>query len=1374
VIGGKSNAGVRPTALGSMLQSSVLGAVIPTVHGMVKSPIYPIWAANLRQGDSDKKDKKKGVTTYVENIDVLLGSNPIQRAMQFWGNNNQRYPLNLVKLDTTIPAPTGVSGVLPRSSKITIADPFFYAVVGMTAEVVLSGTFNDYGGQGANAWGPTVFEYPLWNGLLHGPDLIDAGGARWYPFIYLWKESYGNVVALPWTGSFTAPAYSLPNGNGNVHIYYAQLAAEIGRHTPISRLRLTFEPELGDNAAVYAPQPGQRIQYPHFAGMGSENIDLGASGMIPVIKPELMGANTVYPSGDADFADMIEDTVKSGMLQMGTGLGEIHRGVNCNELPGAIQKNLFRQLEPDGTPTVKYLQPLGLGNILLGFCRWRKTVGGTAPGILDDFGNAWTPIMLGGGGLNYGFWYANNATAGDENTVEFLNNSTGGFDYDTRPYILEMDPGSQAVESTASATGDLGGSPGYASCSITVGGNPGEPVYIVAALQCEDDQAGALNALPFHWTNLFNNDEAQVSIMAYRIVHGPGTYEFKIRLPFGGAWALGLIALKSAQPVPYPKSYGKIIDDTTMQLVRNQCRAGGLYGSVSMQSQKKAADWIDDFAFCANAWPLWSGFHLKFIAKSEVSAVGMGAIYIAPTASGPVMDVPENGLIGDSKKPLLTITRKTPAVDKPNIEQIQFQDRFADYNPSMASWPEGSGVTFFGPRKQARHGNQVKTLDMVQDPVVARKLAAITARRNTYVEPIQISGTMQAKYAALLEAGDLITVTDSQINIFRLPIRPTSLKENDDFSVDFTAELFIYGVHAPNDLVATPSAPFQPNSNLTPASVNTPIFIEATPRLSQQAVAQLWIPVSNPDPIYGGCIVYISTDGGSTYNPIGRITGKAVTGVTTADWPTAADPDTTNDLPVDLTESLGSLQSYSATDEDALTYPCYIQGGLSCTTYGLMTYAVAQLTAANKYTLKATGGNHLRRCVFGAPQPLNDVDHPMGSRWAFLNPLGVGIFKINMDPRWIGVALKFKFAAFNIFGGGQQALADCTAYTYTPSGCAGGSSNPNVNNYRVTGGALAQSCSTPTQVTMAQATVTFPSNSANYNARSFTIPTPTAPTTYYITILDPGYLGDTGALTNLLSFIDPTPVKVGQPGYIYMGAVTAVPAGCGVQTGPGGMPATFPAVFTSTPAAVIPLAPGADGNFTVAHGLGVTPAFVMIQMTNGSAIWLQSPTSFDSTNLYLTSADASATGVAVIWTVPADQAVALAPGAAGNFTVAHGLGTTPQLALVEMLSSGAIWFQSTPWDVTNLYLTASDDSVTGKAEVFGTHPISVPIRFAKIPLAPVAAGAFNVAHGLGSVPFAVVIRMTSGAAIWMTGKDSTNLNLVASDAGITGEAEIWG
>jgi hypothetical protein len=63
----------------------------------------------------------------------------------------------------------------------------------------------------------------------------------------------------------------------------------------------------------------------------------------------------------------------------------------------------------------------------------------------------------------------------------------------------------------------------------------------------------------------------------------------------------------------------------------------------------------------------------------------------------------------------------------------------------------------------------------------------------------------------------------------------------------------------------------------------------------------------------------------------------------------------------------------------------------------------------------------------------------------------------------------------------------------------------------------------------------------------------------------------------------------------------------------------------------VSLAPAAPGNFTAQHFLGRAPAGVSVRMTSGGAIWFQSPTDVDGTNLYLVASGAGVTGKVVLW-----------------------------------------------------------------------------------------------------------------------------------------------
>jgi hypothetical protein len=1147
-LGGQSR--VKPTAFGTLMQASTYGMTIPTIHGTTQSNLLAIWAANLRQGKclgkkgkSGGLKKKKTPPSYVENIDFLIGSNPIDGILQAW-SNSKRYPLNFVSQRFNAGG----------ASSLTITDAQFYAVIAVTMELDLSGTFNDYGSPGPSAYSLTASEYSLWNMAQHGPDLINSGSSRFFPFLYKWVPADLNVVTLLPAACLGRLALLGAPWNGFMNVYYAQLSQDIHHKSPISRFCLEFEPVLGDGdeftgnfRGTSTPLSTQQILYPEYAGAGSPDIDLGTSETLPLIQVEVRGSNARYaPRGDADFVDMIEDTVKSGLLQVGAQLGLIQRGVNLNDLPGAVQKAFVQFIDP-AIPVLRFDQANAVGDQLVAIGRFRYDATGGAPNVADVAGNTWVPVY---GNNNEGIWTATAVAAPAGNEVTFTDDH-GGSNFNADAFIVEMDPGSSVLDNSKVVSGTTPAGPASTvSASIAV---TGEPTYILAVVFADTP------VLPFTppalWTNLFpqTNPPLNQTFLAYRIVAKDGAYSFTMKIDGGVNWTIALLAFKSAQPVPYPKALGNILDSDSLELTRTQCRANGLWGSVTMNQQKKAGDWIEEFLTCANAVAVWSGDVLKIRPRSEVSVAGNGVVYTAPTASGPVAVLKESDLIGNGTDPPVTIPR-APQVDSYSIEQVQFFDRNSDYAQSFVSEPLNGAIALFGPRT-----DQPNILPEIQDPAIARKILAIEVRRKNLLR-----NTPKFKMKAnlfLLEAWDLITFDEPLLGISGTPVRFTSIAENDSYELECETEPYIWGLHSPDDLPVTSATPYLPTTGQDPGQVNDPIIFEPPARLSgQKNQGEIWLVVSGASSDYGGCLVLISTDGGASYNPVpggGTILGNAVTGFTVGDWPIANDPDTTNDLSVDLTESLGTLASYAVSDEDNFVYPCYVAGGLTCVPYELMAYAVANLTAANKYTLKATGGgmNHLRRAVFAAPQVGVGVDHPTNSRFAFLSPSGIGIYKLPMDPLWIGKTLHFKFLAFNTFGDNPVAQADATDYTYTPTGCPAAQQNPN-NNY-VNTPAVSLSQTTPTNVAMAQTSVQFPSNKANYNARNFTIPDPGGtPTVYYVTIYDPAELGDEGTGTALTPFCETSNAKVGQPGYTYMGFIQATDPTTDPRNvaGPGGWP----------------------------------------------------------------------------------------------------------------------------------------------------------------------------------------------------------------------------
>jgi hypothetical protein len=1047
------NSKIRPYAEGIQLQTSVYGSTIPVPYGRTRIAPLIIWANNYRKsGGSSKKGKtgKKGGSpqTYEENIDFLIGHNPIVLPIEFWSNNTKgamRFSTYSVAI-----TPGGVGSV-------TVPNPngFFRCVLGVTLTVSYDETFDDYGGQGAQQFTGS-HEIPLWNACYAGPDPANNSAYRYYPYVYRWLPFSGSTIYLDFNPLGALPA-------GTLKVYYSEAIDKFSQ----DQLFLQFEPQLGDGIAYGSAYAAQQIIYPQYAGLGSANFDLG-TGALPAIKFEVLGAFPLYPTGDADFADMVEDIFKSGPAQCALGLAksrtEIHHGLNCYDYPAVIQKKFYTKAT--SFSSCVFDLPNTAGNFLVVFASTESTAG---LGISDAAGNTWTPIFA--PGLTYQGWYATAlaAEAGNEVTITGLGNQSDVM-------LLEV-AGVDAFDAVATASGTSA----IASGSITTTNEGGTPAFILAWTNLDTTETLPTVAPGSRWPVVVQGPAFQWA--QGRAVWFPGSYTISNPLVASSAWRMALLSFKCSQPPPYPKPLGNVLDEASLELCRKAARAYGLWGSATLDSQKKASEWLEQFCQAMNAAPIWSGFKLKFVPYAEASAVGNGAVYISPTASGPVADLGEGDFIAAKGEPPVRIER-TGQVDAPNVLQMEHPNRTSDYNQVVTSQPDQASIALYGVRKD----NPV-TSACVQDAAIARKLLGISVRRANYFRN-QYRFKLKAKWK-LLEPMDLVTLTDTQAALDHQPVRLTKVSEDAEFNLDCEAKDFIYGSESPqvNQGTATTQEPHPQPINTEPASVNAPVIFQPPVRLSN-GQSEIWFVVSDSDANYGGCVVYVSTDGGASYKTLGAIHGNAATGVTVATWPAAADPDSTNDLMLDLSESLGTLASYVTTDEDNFVYPCYVAGGAGSIPYELMSYAVAQLTSAYHYTLKATGsGNYLRRSVYGAPTAGAGVSHASGSRFAFVDPSGNGILKVSLNPSWIGKTLKFKFPAFNQYGGGLQSLTGLPVYDYTPYDLGGGL-NPNNTDYTVDPCPCLSQPSGQYKVNLAATTAHFPSNDAAYQARQFTVSDP--------------------------------------------------------------------------------------------------------------------------------------------------------------------------------------------------------------------------------------------------------------------------------------------
>lgn len=455
------------------------------------------------------------------------------------------------------------------------------------------------------------------------------------------------------------------------------------------------------------------------------------------------------------------------------------------------------------------------------------------------------------------------------------------------------------------------------------------------------------------------------------------------------------------------------------------CRANGISAALCQDSQRACKDLLDELFTIGNSAPVYSGGTLKVIPYDEVSWAGYGGVYVAP---GAVFNLTDQDFESDGKSPPVKITRKRRA-DCDNIVAVEYIDRSLDYAHNVVSECDQKAVALYGPRKGgtlaaadlgANIPSGAKSLLSISTKGNAQAIASILAKRSA-AGVNQYAFTVKEEWM-FLEAMDKGTISDSRLGIVNRAVRLTSVKEGQK-GFDCLADELIYGLNHPSVKALAAASGTLVKSGIDPGLVNAPIIFQPTTGMMPAGSGpQIWMLVSGADPNYGGCVAYVSLDGGSTYAAMGSI-GPATTGVLTGDFPNVADPDTTDTLAVDLTESGGELSSQSEAVANGFADPCYVAGNPP-PAFEVVCPTVATLTSAYHYSM----GTYIRRAVQGTAA----MDHPV----AFLPRFGVlgSAFKVNLPAQWFGKTLYLKFAAYNKTGGQLNALSACTAYTFTPAG----------------------------------------------------------------------------------------------------------------------------------------------------------------------------------------------------------------------------------------------------------------------------------------------------------------------------------------------------
>ena len=432
------------------------------------------------------------------------------------------------------------------------------------------------------------------------------------------------------------------------------------------------------------------------------------------------------------------------------------------------------------------------------------------------------------------------------------------------------------------------------------------------------------------------------------------------------------------------------------------CTANGIFVSPLITEQRSAASALQDWLSIANCEAVWSEGILKFYCYGDKTVVGGNLVYIPNTT--PVYDFTDDDYLSD-------IGEAPVSVDRPNVRdcynavKVEWTNRENNYQSETVEEMDLWHISQYGYRPAPVIKAEAVTTQVVAAQIANVALKNLVYKRNTY--KFKVSAVKNQ----LLEPMDLVTLTDVYLGLNQTPVRITSITEDEDLRYDIEAEEFPWGTQTPTLYPKQTVGPFGPGYFAPPGSVYAPTFFEATREMTQNVGYQLRIGLTGGNQ-WGGCMVHVSTDGGLTYAPIGRQQGSSRMGVLTGALPYALDPDTTNTLSVDMTESNGqTLESFTKAQADA-----YLS--LFVIDQELMSYENSALASQNVYHL-----TYLRRGVYDSAQSA----HKSGATLLMLDSTA---FTWEYTEDLIGKTLYFKFTSFNLSNNAEENIANVAAYPY--------------------------------------------------------------------------------------------------------------------------------------------------------------------------------------------------------------------------------------------------------------------------------------------------------------------------------------------------------
>jgi hypothetical protein len=406
--------------------------------------------------------------------------------------------------------------------------------------------------------------------------------------------------------------------------------------------------------------------------------------------------------------------------------------------------------------------------------------------------------------------------------------------------------------------------------------------------------------------------------------------------------------------------------------VYNFWAANNFFISPILNYQQTAASIIQEFIEAGQAGMYFSEGLLKLKPYGDTSAAANGYVFNPPTT--PIVDLDDDDFISDggSDEDPVTFSRADP-MDIWNAVKVQYSPRINSYNSDVVEEKDDSLISIYGLRAEA--SQDYSFICTVQ---AAQFAANLRLRRQCYIRTTyQFSLGWNYSY---LEPMDLVTipqgVLDGTGSTVKVPVRITEIQDDETGELKITAEEFPWGNASATLYPKQSGSGFNPAAGNADPGNTVAVVIEAPNRLALQKGNILYILCTGSTPDWGGCDIYVSTDG-TDYTFYERCNTPARTGVLQTALPSASG--TATGFTASPNPATG-LASHTATFSTTLTWSAagyttvdiYLGGGP-----GVGTLVFSNQSPSSSGSVTATTGNQYYLC-----------DHVSGFVIAILGVIG--------------------------------------------------------------------------------------------------------------------------------------------------------------------------------------------------------------------------------------------------------------------------------------------------------------------------------------------------------------------------------------------------